>query len=211
MSYKIDVVNVDGKKISDRVLSDVIFNEDNINKTLIHEFVIMQLANKRQAIAHVKTRWEVQTSGRKLFRQKWTGKARVWDAGSPIRRWWWKSFWPRNERNFSKDMNRKARRKALLWALSLKAKEDQILCLDSFSFDEIKTKNALSVLLNNNLVNEKILLVLNREDDIAAKSFRNMPNVKYVISDYLNPYDILTHSKLMFLSNSLDYIEDSAK
>jgi len=108
MSYKIDVVNVDWKKLRERELSEVIFNDENINYSLLHEFVVMQLANRRIPLAHVKTRWEVISSGRKLFRQKWTGRARVGDAASPIRRWWGKSFGPRNTVNFKAYHHRKS-------------------------------------------------------------------------------------------------------
>lgn len=207
MSYTVDVFNINWEKIDTRNLSDSIFNDDNINKKLIHEFVLLQLSNSRKNIAHVKTRWEVVWSWRKLFRQKWTWRARVGDAASPIRRHWWKSFWPRNVRNFTKDMTKKARKKALFGSLTLKAREWQLLCFDSFPFDNIKTKNAVSALDNNWLSWQKILLVVSKWDDIAIKSFRNIPNIKYIYVDYVNPYDLLTHNKIVFFSSSLNKLE----
>ncbi len=209
MSYTVDVVNVSWKKLKNRQLSEKVFNDENVQKSLIHDFVVLQLSNARNNIAHVKTRWEVKASWRKLFRQKGTGRARAGDAASPIRRGWWQSFGPRKNTNFVKKMNKKARKKALAGALTIKAKEWHIICLNKFPYDDIKTKNAFSVLKNNNLEKEKLLLVVWRWDDIISMSFRNIPNVKYILSDYLNPYDLLTHTKVLFLSSSLDDLENS--
>lgn len=85
MSYAISIVDSKGKA-KERKLSDVIFSDDNVNEALIHEYVVMYLANQRQSTAHTKNRSEITRSGRKLHRQKGSGRARVGDAGSPIRR-----------------------------------------------------------------------------------------------------------------------------
>jgi len=208
MSYKLDIFNVKGEKVKTIDLSEKIFNDENINEDLIHEFVVMQLANARHPIAHTKTRGEVAYSGRKLYRQKWTGNARVWDAWSPIRRKWGVAFGPRNERNFSKDMPKKQRRKALFWALTLKAKDNEIIGLESFPYNEIKTKNAVNVLKNLNLYSEKTLVVIPRKDEVVTKSFRNIPTVKYLIVDYINPYDLLTHKKILFFEEAIKKLEE---
>jgi large subunit ribosomal protein L4 len=86
MAYTLDIFNVEGQKVKTIDLPETIFNDENINEDLIHEFIVMQLANARHPIAHTKTRGEVAYSGRKLYRQKGTGNARVGDAGSPIRK-----------------------------------------------------------------------------------------------------------------------------
>ena len=75
-----------GKKVGDQKMSADLFSEEAINEGLVHEYVVMFLSNQRQATAHTKTRSEVKRSGRKLYRQKGTGNARVGDAGSPVRR-----------------------------------------------------------------------------------------------------------------------------
>ena len=85
MSYTIDIFTHEGKK-KDTVTLDGLFGDEQINESLMHEYVVMYLANQRQSTAKVKTRSEVSLSGRKLFRQKGTGRARVGDAASPIRR-----------------------------------------------------------------------------------------------------------------------------
>jgi large subunit ribosomal protein L4 len=86
MAYTIKVFNEQGKEVGEVQLNETIFNDENINPSLMHEFVVMQLANARYNIAKTKTRGEVKASGRKLYRQKGTGNARVGDAASPIRR-----------------------------------------------------------------------------------------------------------------------------
>ncbi|NOZ43822.1 MAG: 50S ribosomal protein L4 [bacterium] len=98
-----------------------------MNKSLIHEYYLLQMANARIAIAHTKTRAEVKGSGKKLYKQKGTGSARVGDKRSPIRRKGGVVFGPRKERNYTKDMPKKARKLALYGILSLRAKDGAIL------------------------------------------------------------------------------------
>lgn len=208
MAYKIDILNVEWKKLKSRDLDDKIFNDNNINEWLIHEFIVMQHANARLPIAHTKTRWEVSMSWRKLYRQKWTWRARPWDAASPVRRKGWVAFGPRNDVNYHKDMPKKMRRKALLWSLSLKARDNEIMAIDSYPIKEIKTKKAYDVLTKLWVQNDKLLFVIPSSDEIMIKSFRNIWNVKYVIVDYLNPLDLLTHKKVLFVENALDKMSE---
>ena len=206
--YKIDIYDASGNKIWDKQLPVSIFNDDNINESLIHEFIVMQLANKRNPIAHTKTRGEVAYSWKKLYRQKWTGNARVGDAGSPIRRGGGVVFGPRNERNFKKDMPKKMRRKALFGALTLKAKDEEIIGINSFDINEYKTKKALQVLNNLNLVDEKVLIVTSEKNDYVWKSFNNLPNVKVLLVNFVNPYDLLTYKKILFEESAIDKLEE---
>lgn len=207
MVYKIDVYSAAWKKVKERELNAQIFDDSNVNEWLIHEFVLMQLSNARNPIAHTKTRWEVNLSWKKLYRQKGTGRARVWDAWSPIRRHWWVAFWPRNNANFQKDMPKMMRRKALLWSLILKVRDWEVVCLDKYPFDEIKTKNAVSTLSNLWLSEQKVLLVVPTLEDNVVKSFRNIENLKYLSVDYVNPYDLLTYKKVVFLEEAFDRLE----
>lgn len=208
MAYNIDIFNVKWEKVKSRELVEWIFCDENINEWLIREFVEMQLANSRVAIAHTKTRWEVNWSWRKLYRQKWTWRARVWDSWSPIRRHWWVCFWPRNNVNYHKDMPKKMRRKALFWALTLKVKSNAVVWLENFEFDTIKTKNAIQVLKSLNLSNEKVLVILPTLSDEYIRSFKNLPNVKYILVDYTNPYDLLTYKKVLVMEESLAKMEE---
>jgi len=86
MSYSYNILDTKGKIVGDQKMSKDLFSDEVINEGLVHEYVVMYLANQRQSTAHTKTRGEVRRSGRKLYRQKGTGSARVGDAGSPVRR-----------------------------------------------------------------------------------------------------------------------------
>lgn len=208
MSYTLPIYSVEWTKLSTLDLSESVFNDDNINLDLIHEFVILQQANRRNPIAHTKTRAEVNKSWRKLYKQKKTGNARVGDAWSPIRRKWWVSFWPRNDVNYSKKMPKKMRRLALSWILTLKVKNNEAMGLDTYPFNEIKTKNAVNTLKNLNIIDKKTLLVLSQKNPIVEKSFSNIDTVKYILVDYLNPVDLLHHDNVVFLEDSVQKIQN---
>ena len=206
MWYTIDIYDKTWKKISTLKLNNEIFSEDKINYNLIHEYYLLQTSNARNPIAHTKTRWEVAGSGKKLYRQKGTGYARVWDRRSPIRIGGGVVFWPRNERNYTKSMNKKSRQLALSGILTLKAKDKNIIWLKDFEMKEPKTKEALNILTNIWLNKEKTLIVLNEKNINLIKSFRNLNNVKYLLADYLNPKDLLEYNKILFLESALNKI-----
>jgi len=209
MAYTIKVYNEQGKEVEELNLNEKIFNDENINPSLMHEFVVMQLANSRYNIAKAKTRGEVKASGRKLYRQKGTGNARVGDAASPIRRGGGVAFGPTGNENYHKDMPKKQRRKALFSALTVKVKDNEALALDKYSAEEIKTKNAVEVLSNLWLSGEKVLVIIPEKNELLTKSFRNIPGVKVILANYVNPYDLLTHKKVLFLKDSISKIEDT--
>jgi large subunit ribosomal protein L4 len=106
-------------------------------------------------------------------------------------------------------MPKKQRRKALFSALTVKVKDNEALVLDAYTSDEIKTKNAVNVLKNLGLNGEKVLLVVPEKNEVIAKSFRNIPGVKVLLANYVNPYDLLTYKKVLFLKDSLQKIEDT--
>lgn len=206
MVYSVDIYNKEWKVVSKIQLNESIFSDSPVSSNLLHEHYLYQIANARASIANTKTRWEVAWSNKKLFKQKWTGNARAWEKRSPIRRWGWIVFGPRSERNFSKSMNKKARRIAINWLISLKAKDSAILWLDDFDTKEMKTKNALLVLKNIWIEKEKVLFVMDKRDAIAEKSFRNIANVKYILVDYINPQDLMSYNKILFLQSALERI-----
>ena len=209
MTYTIKVFNEQGKEVEEIQLNEKIFNDENINPSLMHEFVVMQLANARYNVAKAKTRWEVKRSGRKLYRQKGTGNARVGDAGSPIRRWGGVAFGPTGEENYTKAMPKKQRRKALFSALTVKAKDNAVVALDKYDFDKIATKDAVETLKNLNLSGEKVLIVIPEKNEVISKSFRNISGVKVILANYVNPFDLLSYRKVVFLKDSLGKIEDT--
>ena len=206
MWYTVDIYDKTWKIISNIQLNDKIFCEDQINHNLIHEYYLLQTSNARIPIAHTKTRAEVSGSGKKLYRQKGTWNARVWDRRSPIRVGWGVAFWPRSNKNYTKIMNKKSRNLALNGLLTLKAKDNSILWLKDFEMKEPKTKEAFDVLKNIGLNNDKVLFVLNEKNINLVKSFRNLNNVKYLLADYLNPKDLLEYNKILFLESALNKI-----
>ncbi len=209
MAYSLKVYDVKWKELEELSLNDKIFSDENINTSLMHEFVVMQLSNSRYNIAKTKTRWEVISSGRKLYRQKGTGNARVGDAWSWIRRWGWVIFWPTWNENYTKHMPKKQRRKALFSALSVRVKDEDSLVLDSYNFEDVRTKNAVSVLSNLGLSGEKVLVVIAEKNEVIFKSFRNIPAVKVITANYVNAYNLLKYKKIVFLRESLQKIEET--
>lgn len=173
-----------------------------VNEWLIHRALVYQLANARNNIAHTKNRWEVRGSTRKLYKQKHTGNARAWSARSPIRRKWWVAFWPRSNQNFTLEMNKKERRKALLCALSAKVKNNQLLVVDDIKLDSIKTK-AMDWVFTKLPYEKNILLAIPAKNDILQKSSANLPYVKSILVDYLNIADLLKYKTLVLLKDSL--------
>ncbi len=206
MWYTIDIYDKTWKVVSNLKLNDKIFSDDKINQNIIHEYYLLQTSNSRNSIAHTKNRGEVAGSGKKLYRQKGTGNARVWDRRSPIRVGWGIAFWPRKERNYTKNMNKKTRWFALNSLLTLKAKDKNILGLKDFNLKEPKTKTASDILLKIGINEEKILFVLNEKNINLIKSFRNLNNVKYLLADYLNPKDLMEYDKVLFLESALNKI-----
>ena len=202
MGYSVDVYNTEGKVVSKVDLNPDIFSDEKVNKTLIQEYLLLQQANARVAIANTKDRSEVSGSGRKLYRQKWTGNWRVWDKNSPLRRHGWVAFGPTSARNFEKIMTKKARKLAMNGIITMKAKESA-LCGLSLDKMEPKTKEAVSIIEKMWLSDQKVLLVLDVKNDGIEKSFRNIAGVKYILVDYLNPRDVLHADKVIFLENAL--------
>lgn len=197
------------KVVSEVELSDSVFWLE-MNEGLIHRALVYQLANNRKNISHSKTRGERRGSTRKIYRQKGTGRARMGSNRSPIRKKGWLAFGPRNTVNFELSMNKKERRKALFVALSAKLKNNELLILDSLSFDSIKTKNMEAVFAK--LPYEKnALLAMANKDEVIEKSSANLPYVKTLLVHYLNIKDILKYKTLVLMKDSLESIENLAK
>ena len=142
---KVDLFKQSGEKSGSLELPKEIFEVD-YNEELIHQALVRQLANKRVAIAHTKTRGEVRGGGRKPFKQKGTGNARQGSTRSPNLRGGGVVFGPRNNRNFEKDMPKKQRRKALFSALSEKARNNEVIGLESYEAKEPKAKDFAAML-----------------------------------------------------------------
>ncbi len=199
----LDVLNIKGEKVSEVDLPDTIFNIP-VKASVLHEVVTMQLAKKRSGTASVKHRSDITGSGRKLFRQKGTGRARSGDIKSPLLRGGGSVFGP-DPRSYAYKVPKKVRRLALKMALSSKLDLDEILVLKDFELDGIKTKAVAEILITLNV--ENALIITEKENENLEISSRNIPKIKVLRSDGLNVYDILKYEKLILVEPSVKEIE----
>jgi len=199
----LDVQNVEGKQISQVELADDVFSVP-VKSSVLHEVVTMQLANRRSGTAAVKHRSDVRGSGRKLFRQKGTGRARRGDVKSPLLRGGGVVF-GHDGRKYTQKTTKKVRKLALKMALSSKVLEKELMVLDQFELDRIKTSDFVSVLEALKLSNA--LIVTEKKDEHLELSSRNVPDVKVLRSEGLNVYDILKYRTLVLLEPAVKNIE----
>ncbi|NLS44811.1 MAG: 50S ribosomal protein L4 [Firmicutes bacterium] len=195
--------NMNGEKLGDYRLPASVFGVP-VNKHVLHEAVVMQLASRRMGTANTKIRGEVAGGGAKPWRQKGTGRARHGSRRSPIWTGGAITFGPR-PRKYGYKLPRKARKVALLSALSSKADNKQIVVLDELSVNEPKTR-VIAEMLNKLDINKKVLLVLKQPDKNLELSFRNIPGAKILTLPRLNVYDILNSDKLLLTKDVADAV-----
>ena len=200
----IDVYNLQAEKTSQMELNDSIFGVE-IRKDILHQVVVSQLNKKRTGSASTKSRSEIKSSSKKLWRQKGTGRARVGTAASPIRRGGGVAFGP-TPRNYFQKVSKKVRKAALLMALTDKAKSDRLVVIEDFSLAEIKTRNFVNVMKNFEV--NKALIVTKDKNENLEKSSKNVPWVKVMRCQGLNVYDILNHDHLFLDQPAINEIEE---
>lgn len=203
----VSVFNMEGNEVGTMELNDAIFGA-KVNEHLVHLAVVSQLANKRQGTQKAKTRSEVSGGGRKPWKQKGTGNAR---QGS-IRATQWRGggivFGP-TPRSYSKKQNKKERRLALTSALGYKVIDKELLIVDDIKFETNKTKEMMQFLTNLNVVNDKVLIVLEDLDENICLSSRNMGNVKVIRTDEINTLDVITADKMIITEKALTKLEEA--
>ena len=200
---KVAVCNSKNEKVGEIELNDEIFNVP-IKSHLVHEVVTMQLAKRRSGTASTKGRSEVQASGRKPWRQKGTGRARAGTRSSPIWRGGGIIFGPK-PRDFTPKVNKKVRKQALKIALTSKCKENQMVVLDGFDLEEIKTKAIVDLLQVFEM--DSVLVVTPERNALLEKSARNVPHTKVLCSEGINVYDVLKHRNLLLVKDAVLKIE----
>ena len=199
----VDVQNTKGKKVTTVDLAESIFNVP-VKPSVLHEVVTMQLANRRAATAAVKHRGEVKGSTRKLFRQKGTGRDRRGNIKSPLLRGGGVVFGP-DGRRYAFRAPRKVRKLALKMALSSKLQAKELIVIDKFELQQIKTKDFVDILKNLKLTNT--LIVTDETNENLERSSRNVPDVKVLRQEGLNVYDILKYNTLILLEPAIKRIE----
>ena len=200
----VSVYNIEGKEVGTIDLNDAVFGVE-VNEHLVHMAVVSQLANNRQGTQKAKTRSEVSGGGRKPWRQKGTGHARLgstrapqWTGGGVV-------FAP-VPRDYSFKMNKKEKRAALQSALTSRVEENKFIVVDELNFDEIKTKKFQEVL--NNLNVNKALVVLEDGNTNVEISARNIAGVKTAKTNTINVYDILKYNTVIATKAAVATIEE---
>lgn len=198
-----DVFDIEKKKVAQVELNDAVFSAE-LNEAVVYDVVKMQMAARRSGTSSTKTRSDVRGGGKKPWRQKGTGRARAGTTRSPIWRGGGIVFGP-HPRDYSFNVPKKVRKKALISVLSMKLKEDKMLILRDFPMEKISTKAFKNVV--DLFGFKKVLFVLDMKDEILLKSSRNIRNIKMIRSEGINVYDILNCEHLVLLEPSVKKIE----
>ncbi len=202
---KVAVYNREGKKVGDLNLSEKVFGLP-MNKSLVHQVYVSMFSNRRQVIAHAKNRGEVAGSGKKPWRQKGTGNARVGSVRTPVWRKGGVVFGPTKNRNFKKKINGKMKQKAIKIVLSEKVKNKHIFVLDEIKLNEKKTKDFNKIIGNLKLRGSILIGFSGKEKDLKVFS-RNIKNVKNISTESLNVFDLLNLKNLILSGDSVKYLE----
>jgi len=204
---KVDVVNIEGKKIKSVELPAKIF-EAPVNTNLMHQAYVRQIANARLGTHKTKTRSEVSGGGRKPWRQKGTGRARQGSIRAPQWVGGGRVHTPR-PRDYSQKMPRKMRRAALRSALSVKASDEAILVLDEISLSAPKTREMAQI--KDKLAGESSMLLIipekNENYDMIHRAANNLPDLKLLMANYMNIRDLLSFDKVIIPLAALEVIE----
>jgi len=202
-----DSLKWDGKK-SGKISLDLKVAKESSAGDLLHRAVLRQLANKRQGTASTLTRSEVRGGGRKPYKQKGTGRARQGSIRTPLRPGGGIVFGPK-PRSYNLDMNRKERRLALRTALM--SRTSDIKTVEDFgsSLTTPKTKEIVKGLDRLGIdKTQKILIILDNPSTNIRKSIHNIPNIKLVLADQLNVFDILNANQLVIGNSAIEKIKE---
>ena len=200
----VSVLNMEGKEVGSMELNDAVFGVE-INEHLVHQAVVLQLANNRQGTQSAKTRSEVSGGGRKPWRQKGTGHARQgstrapqWTGGGVV-------FAP-VPRDYSFKMNKKEKRAALKSVLTSKVQENKFIVLDELKLAEVKTKEMKKVL--DNLKVNNALVIIGDDSENVALSARNIAGVQTASVNTINVFDMLKYNTIIATKSSVASIEE---
>jgi large subunit ribosomal protein L4 len=205
---EVKVVNVSGKETGAKVqLPESVFGIEP-NDHAIYLDVKQYLANQRQGTHKAKQRNEIAGSTRKLYKQKGTGGARAGSVKSPLFNGGGRVFGPQ-PRDYSFKLNKKLKSLARNSALSYKAKDSNIVVVEDFTFDAIKTKSYIQLQSDLNVSDVKTLLVLGAANDNVYLSSRNLKKTKVIVANQLNTYDVLNAGKLILTTGALKTLEEA--
>ena len=202
---KIDVYNIEGKKVNDVELKEDIFGIIT-NEELVHSVIVNYLANQRQGTQSTKTRAEVRGGGKKPWIQKGTGRARQGSIRAPHWVGGGIALGPK-PRSYSYKLNKKERRLAIKSCLSSKVIENELTVVDKFEFNAIKTKE-VAKMLNSLKLEGKTLILLPEKNEIIQKSARNIKGVKTLSVNTINAYDLVNYKNLVVTLDTVKRLEE---
>lgn len=207
---KVKVYKTDGTESGVEVeLSDDVFAIEP-NDTVVYEDVKAFLAHQRQGTAKTKGRSELRGGGRKAYRQKGTGNARRGSMRSPLIRGGGTVFGPK-PRTYTINLTKKMKQLARKSALTYKARENAVMVVEDFQFDEPKTSKFAEILNNLKLQGKKVLLLLPGTDTNIYKSGRNIPKVHILEANKPSTYEILNADVLLLAQGSVDVLHSTLK
>ena len=202
---KVDVYNMQGKKVSDVELSEAVFGIEP-NENIVHSALVNYLANQRQGTQSTKTRAEVSGGGRKPWRQKGTGRARQGSIRAPQ---WIKggiALGPK-PRSYSYRINKKEKQLAIRSLLSAKVLDNELTVVDKLEVEEAKTK-VMAKALTDLKVEGKAVIILAERNDNVLRSSRNIEGVKTIELNTINVFDLLNCNKLVLPLDTVKKLEE---
>ena len=202
---KVDVYNMQGKKVSDVELSEAVFGIEP-NENIVHSALVNYLANQRQGTQSTKTRAEVSGGGRKPWRQKGTGRARQGSIRAPQ---WIKggiALGPK-PRSYKYRINKKEKQLAIRSLLSAKVLDNELTVVDKLEVEEAKTK-VMAKALTDLKVEGKALIILADRNDNVLRSSRNIEGVKTIELNTINVFDLLNCNKLVLPLDTVKKLEE---
>ena len=205
---EVKTYNLEGKEEGTMELPEKVFGVE-INPDLVHQVVVAQIGNRRQVSGSTKGRGDVSGGGRKPWAQKHTGNARHGSIRSPIWKGGGVSHGPTSERNFTKKINKKMRRKALFMVLSEKAKKDLLVVLQDLRLTGGKTKTLGALLKKLPCDQKKSLIALPQMDQSMIRAGNNLPYTSTIQARELNVIDILSCKYLVMPKESVKVIEET--
>ena len=201
---RVSVYKKDGTEAGKMNLKNEVFGIE-VNKSVMHQVVVAQLANRRQGTQSTLTRSEVRGGGAKPWRQKGSGRARAGTTRSPI---WTKggvTFAPK-PRDYTQKVNKKVRKLAIQSALSMKVADKDIIVLEDLNLDAPKTQIMAGIL--KTFEANKALIVTAGKDDIVMRASNNIKGVKTTTADSVNTYDLINYDKLVITKDAVKKVQE---
>lgn len=211
MAVRVNLYDIRGKVVGKISLPEEIF-ACPVNEKLIAQVIRVYLANQRQGTASTKTRGEVRGSGRKIWRQKGTGRARHGDRYAPIFVGGGVAHGPK-PKDFSLQLPKKMRKKALFGSLSSKLKEKAVIVVKGLAKIGPKTKEMVKIMQNlkfkmkNGKLKTKVLLIIPKGEKNVILAGRNIENLKLSQADLLNPYQVLSYQRLILMKEAIPILK----